>query len=117
MPFVHLTLNILNRNTSDPADGIGKILLNYFSADSNCLKNLRALIGLYGRDSHLGGNLDDAVQNCAVIVVNGGIIILVQHAVLNQLMNTILRQIRIYRAGSVAKKGREMMHLPGLRAL
>ena len=58
--FFYVCLDIFHRDAAHTTDGIGKIPFDHFFGDADGLKNLSPLIGLDGRDSHLGGNLYDA---------------------------------------------------------
>ena len=57
---LHVLLDILHGNALHPADCVGEIPINHFLCDSYRLKNLGALVGLDGGNSHLGGNLHNA---------------------------------------------------------
>ena len=49
-----------------------------------------------------------------VVIFHCRIVILLQHFILNQLMDRIQRQIRIHGAGAVSQQRREMVNLAGL---
>ncbi len=101
MPLIHLLFNILHGDTTDAAYRIGKIFIDNVLVNTNGFKNLRALIRLDSADAHLGGDFDDAVQNGIVVVVNRSIIVLIQHMIVNQLLDGLLRQIRVDGTGAI----------------
>ena len=60
------------------------VLVKYLSTTSRlmptALEDLGGLVGLDGGDAHFGGDLHDAVEDGAVVVVDGRSGILIQHA-------------------------------------
>ena len=58
---IHLFFNIRKGNSSNPADRIGEIPVDHFLVQADGLKNLGALIGLDGGNSHLGSDFDDSI--------------------------------------------------------
>ena len=102
MQFVYTGSDILQGNAAYTADGSCKVFINDFLGDTNSFKNLGSLIGLYGRDSHLGSDLYNAVDHSAVVVIDCRIIIFVQQLFLDQFLDGLQRQIRVYRAGAVS---------------
>ena len=117
MQFIHLSLNILYGDAAHTADRVGEILVDHFPVNADRLKNLGALIGLDGADSHFGSDLDNTVQHRVVVIVNGCIVVLVQHVIVDQFLDGLLCKIGIDRAGTIAQKGGKMMHLPRLTGL
>ena len=61
MMIFHVGRNIFHGNSLDAADGVGKIFINDFPADADGFKNLRSLVGLQGRNAHLGRDLYDTM--------------------------------------------------------
>ena len=61
MKIIHLFLNVRKGNTADPADRIGEIPVDHFLIQADGLKNLRALIGLNGGNSHLGSDFYNSI--------------------------------------------------------
>ena len=112
-----VVLDVADGNAAHTADGVGKVLIHYLVAQTQRFKNLAALVGLDGGNAHLGGNLDDAGQNGFIVVVHGGIVIFVQQTLIDQLADSLLCQIGVDGAGTVAQQGGKVVHLPGLGAL
>ncbi len=83
------------------ADCIGKIFVNDSFVDADGLKNLAALVGLDGGNTHLGGDLNDTAQDSFPVIALRRVIVLVQHLVVNQLLNGVQSQIGIDGAGAV----------------
>ena len=102
MQGIYVIGDIIQCDTSHAADGVCKIFINYFLADTDGLKDLRALVGLDGGNTHLGSNLDDAVKDCGVVIIHCRIVILIHHAGLNQVFDGLMSQIRVDGAGTVA---------------
>ena len=72
---------------------------------------------MQGGNAHFGGDLYDAVEHRVVIVLDCGVVVLVEQIVVYQLMDSFKREIRIDRAGAVGEKRCEVMHLARLAAL
>ena len=109
-----LVLDILQCDAAHTTNRFCKVFVDYFLADADRLKNLRALIGLDRGNTHLRRDLDDAVQHCRIVIIDRRIVILLDHLIVDELADGILRQIRVNRAGSVAQKRGKMMHLARL---
>ena len=103
MQRILLSFNIFQRDTADPADRIGKIFLDHITVYAQRFKNLRAFIRLDRGDPHFGRNLYDSMQYRMGIVLHRRIIVFVQHAVFDQLMDRLQRQIWIHRTGSISQ--------------
>ena len=117
MQVIHILLDILQGNAADPADGVRKVFVNDAAVDTNGLKNLGTLVGLDGGNTHLGCDLDNAVQNGVVIIIHSSVVILVQCPVLDHVADALLGQIRVDGTGAIAQQRCEMVHIPGLAAL
>ena len=98
-------------------DGIGEVFVNDRLVDADGLKDLGGLIGLEGGDAHFGGDLHDAVEDGGVVVGHGGVVVLVQQALLDELHNGLLRQIGVNGPGAVAQQGGKVVDVPGLGGL
>ena len=112
----HVLLDIVDGNAAHPADGVGKVFVNDLPADAHGLENLAALIGLDGGNAHLGGDLHDTRQHRLVVIVDGGVKILFQQPVADQIADALLRQIRVDGAGAEAQKRGKIMDKPGFAA-
>ena len=77
MIMVCLLRNVFHGDAAHPADGSAEIFVYDAGVNADGLKNPRALVGLYGGDTHLGGDLHNAMKHGAVVVVYSGIVILV----------------------------------------
>ncbi len=117
MQHIHIIGDIFQSDTAHTADRVGKVLVDDLFRDTNSLKDLRALVGLDGGNTHLGRDLDDAVKNCGIVIIYGCIIILIQHLGLDQVVNRLLSQIRVDGAGTKAQQSCEVMYLSRLAAL
>ena len=112
----HVLLDIVDGNAAHPADGVGEVFVNDLFADAHRLENLAALIGLDGGNAHLGGNFHDTRQHRLVVIVDGGVEILFQQPVADQIADALLRQIRVDGAGAEAQKRGKIMDKPGFAA-
>ena len=110
MAGIYIVLNILDGNTPDPADRVGKVFINHFLADTDGFENLGALIRLDGGNTHLGSNFYNAVNDGLIIVIHCRIVIFFQHACIDELMDGIQCKVRIDSTCAVAQQGGKMMH-------
>ncbi len=100
--LIHLGFDVLQGQAAHTAHRIAEILGDYLRRDADGLENLGALVGLYGADAHLGGNLHDAVEDCVVIIIHRRVIILVQQPVVYQLPDGLLSQVGIDSTGTIS---------------
>ena len=114
---IHFVCNIFQRDAAHSANGIRKIPVHHVRINSDCLKNLRALIRLNRGNAHFGCNLDNAVQYRIIVIVHRGVIILVEHSIVDQLLDGFLRQIGIHRTRAIADQRCKIMYFPRLRRL
>ena len=114
---LHVGLDVLQPDAPHPADGAGEVFVDDLFRDAHRLEDLAALVALDGGNAHLGGDLDDAVQDGGVVVADGGVKVLVQQPLPDQLADGLMGQIGVDGAGAVAQQGREVVDLPGLGAL
>ena len=77
MQHIHIISDIFQGDTAHTADRVGKVLVDDLFRDANSLKDLRALVGLDGGNTHLGRDLDNAVKDCGIVVIYGCIIVLI----------------------------------------
>ena len=117
MPPLYPFGNLGKTDSADRADRVGKILVDDCLRNADRLKDLRGLIGLQRRNAHFGRDLNDAVQDRVVIVLDGGVIVLIQSAALDALGDTLLCKVRVDRPRAVAEQRCKMVHIARLRAL
>ena len=110
MHFCIIFCNLLDTNTANTADCIGKIFINKGLFQTQCFKYLGTLIRLNGRNTHLRCNLNNPRQYTVTVCFYCRIVILLKHIILNQLMDARVCQIWVHRTGSVTEKGREFMY-------
>ena len=77
MQHIHIVRDIFQGNTSHTADRVGKVLVDDLFGDTNGLEDLCALVGLDGRNTHLRRNLDNAMKDCGVVIIDCCIVILI----------------------------------------
>ena len=99
------------------------VFVKVFVNDTPCeipiaSKILRSLIRLDGGNTHLGRNLDDAVQDRAVVIIHCRIIILVQHLALRSAAGSYsCARYGLMRTGTIAQQCRKVMNLSRFPAL
>ena len=79
MKRIHIVCDVLERDTADTADRIGKVLVHNILGDTDCLKDLCTLVRLDRGDTHLRCDLDNSVKNSGVVIVDCCIVVLVEH--------------------------------------
>ena len=109
-------VDLLHADALDTADGVGEVAVDDPAADADALKDLGRLVGLDRRDAHFGGDLHDAAEDGAVIVVDGGARVLVQHVQADQLLDALLGKVGVDGLGAVAEKRRKVVHGAGFGA-
>ena len=114
---LHALLDLRQADALHPADCVGEVLVHHVPVDAQALEDLGGLVGLDGGDAHFGGDLHDAVEDGAVVVVDGRSGILIQHPQGHQLLYALLGQIGVDGLGAVAQEGGEVVDVPGLGAL
>ena len=114
---LHVSLNVLEADAAHTAHRAGEILVDDVLGDADGLEDLAALVALDGGDAHLRGDLHDAAQHSLVVVVHGGVIILVQQAVVDELADGLMGQIGVDGTGTVAQQSGKVMHFMRLGAL
>ncbi len=110
-------LNFPHSDAARSALRAGEVFVDDLLRKADGLEDTGGLIRLQCTDSHLCSSFDDAVEECLVIVLDGGVIILVQDADIDQLRDALLCQVRIDRAGTEAEERRHLMDVAGLAAL
>ena len=111
---VHHGGDLGQADAAHPGDGIGEVFVNDRLVDADGLKDLGGLIGLEGGNAHLGGDLYDAVENGGVVVGHGGVVVLVQQTLLDELHDGFLSQVGVDGTGAVTQQGGEVVDIPGL---
>ena len=117
VPPLHHVADLLQADALHPADRVGEVLVDHVLPDAHRLEDLGRLVGLQGGDPHFGGDLHDAVEDGAVVVVDGGVGVLVQQLSFHQLLDALLGQIGVHRRRAEAQQGGEVVDLPGLGGL
>ena len=111
MPHQHFTRNEFDTDTADTRSGVSEILIHHFLMQPNGFKHLRTVIALYGRDTHLGHDLDHALGGGLHEILASRLMIHIrQHVFADHAVNGFEGQIRIDRAGAIAHQQTEMMH-------
>src|SRR5699024_1639486 len=56
------------------------------------------------------------MKDCVGIIINGRIVILVEHSFVNQLLDSLKGKVRVHRTGSISEKCSKVMHFSRLTA-
>ena len=103
----------------DTADRTGKAAVNHCRVQAQGFKNLRTLIGLQGRDPHLGEDFQQATIHALGITLDQfGIAPLgIHHALVTQFIERLKGHIGIDRCCTIAQQGGKMMGFPHIAGL
>ena len=110
MQPVRFVRNFEQPDALDIAGGAGKVFLDKARVEAYRLEDLRATIGLIGRDAHLRHYLVQPFANCLDVTLRRFFGQDFRHVVV-QLRQRFEREIRMHRLGAVPCKQRELMHL------
>ena len=111
VPVLHALADLLQADAAHAGDRVGEVLVDDVLPDADRLEDLRALVGLKHRNAHLGGHAAHAAHHRADVVLLGGMAVLVQQALFDQLIHALERQIRVDRPGAIAQKQRKVVHV------
>ena len=100
---LHSLADLGEAHTLHAADRIGEVFVDDRAVDAHALKDLGGLVGLDGGDAHFGGDLHDAVENGAVIVVHRRAGVFVQEPHRHQLCHALLGEVGVDRLRAVAQ--------------
>src|SRR6185295_7152237 len=91
-----------------------KVAVDEFVVQSDGFEDLRAAVGLHGRDAHLRKNLEQPlIDRFNVLAFRGLCVQAFRKVPLPlQVHDRLEDQIRIHRSGSIADQTGEMMHIP-----
>ena len=96
----------------------GKILIDQLLAQPDRFENLRAAVGLDGRDAHLRHHFDDAFVDGFVVAFDGVMVTdVLAAALVDHVVQTFVSQIGIDRLHAVTEQQTEMVHFARLAGL
>ena len=111
---------LVEADAADAADGAGEVAVDELLAEPDRLEDLGAGVRRHRRHAHLRHHLQDALAARLDVVldrlvgVDAGQPV---HALGDQVLDRLERQVRVDRAGAVADQQRHVMHLAGVAAL
>ena len=117
MTLINVFCNVFQCNTADTADRTSEVFVDYILRDTDSFEDLGTLIRLDRGDTHLRCDFYDAGNDCVVVIFNGCVVIFLDHALFDQLMDRVECQIRVDCAGTVAEQCCKMVHLARLAGL
>ena len=97
--------------------GAGKVFCDEIRLQSDGVEDLRAAIGLVGRDAHLGHHLQEALADRLDVALDDLVVVERARQLLLHRDDGLERQIRVDRLRAVAGQAREVMHLARLAGL
>ena len=116
MPVGNAFLQLPDADPADPAGDTGKVFVDHFIRQAYGLEDPCGLVGLYGGNAHLGGDLNDASQQGSVIIVDGCVQVFVQQAQGNQFFDTFVGQVGIDSPDTETQDTGCLMDIPDLPA-
>ena len=75
-------------------EGANILVLSDRGVDENHMP-IPSLLAVSAVHQHLGSDLYDTADHCMIVIINGCVIVLIQHMCIDQLMDRIQCQIRI----------------------
>ena len=112
-----ILFDFIQTDPSDAADRTGEVGVDKVLRQTDGLEDFCRLIGLQRADPHLGGDLDNTVQNGLVVIRYGSIEILVQSAGTDQFSDALMGEIRTDGARAESQCHSELVNVPWLRTL
>ena len=113
----NVLLDFLQSDSTDPAYCVCEIFFNNVLRDSHGLENLCRLVGLDCADSHFRRDFYDSIYDGLVVVVDCGVVVLVQNLLVDKLRDCLVRKIWVDRPCSVAKTHCGLVDITDFRAL
>ena len=115
---VHRLLGDLGEaDAFDAGRGAGEIAGDELGREADGVENLRAAIGLIGRDAHLGHHLEHALADRLDVALDDFLVVELLRQVALHGDQRLEGEIGVDRLGAVAGEAAEMMHLARLAGL
>ena len=112
-----LARDLLEAGALDRARRAGEALLDKVGGKPHRIEDLRAAIGLVGRDAHLGHHLQDALADCLQVVLLHLVGLFRQPVPDTDLLQRLEGEVGIDRLRAIARQHAEMVHLARLAGL
>src|SRR5690606_36592690 len=112
-----LLAHFAQADTLDRRRRSGEVLVDELARQADRVEDLRAAIGLVGRDAHLGHDLLDALPDRLDVVLLDLLGGQFRELVLADLLQRIEREVGVHRLRAVAGERAEMVHFAGLAGL
>ncbi len=106
-----LARDLAQARAFDRGGGAGEIALDEARLQPDRVENLRAAIGLIGRDAHLGHHLQNPLAACLHVILVKLLRLQRQLVADQDVLERLEREIRVDRLGAIARQHAEMMHL------
>ncbi len=112
--------DLVEADAAEPADRAGEVALDELLAEPDGLEDLGPGVAGDGRDAHLRHHLEDALAARLDVVAQRLVRVDVAepvHALGDEVLDRLERQVRVDRPGAVADEQRHVVHLAGVAAL
>ena len=106
--------DLLPARALDGGGGAGEVFLDEARMQADRVEDLRAAIGLVGRDAHLGHDLQQALADRLDVVLLDLVGLLRQAVLQAKLLEGLEGEIGVHRLGAIARQAAEMMDLADL---
>ena len=114
----HLLRDHVDPDPADPRGGPGEVLVDDRLVEPHGLEDLRAAIGLDGRDPHLGGDLEHAFVERLDVVLDGGLVVEARDQPLaDQVIEGLEGEVGVDGPRAIADQDRHVVDLARLAAL
>ena len=106
--------DLVEADALDPGRGAGEVVVDEIGLEPDRVENLRAAIGLIGRDAHLGHHLEQALVDRLDVALDDFLLVELAGQVGVHRDQRLEGEIGIDRFGAVAGEAAEVMHLARL---
>ena len=110
MPVDDILFDLFDSNAAGIAGHPGEEHIDELLRKTEGFKYPRRLVGLNRGDAHLGGGFDDAAEDRLVVVIDRGVIILVEDSERDEFDDALLGKIGIDRLCPKTEQCRAMVH-------
>ena len=114
MPLGGLARDLAEADALDLRVRAGEVTAHEARLEAHGVKDLRAAIGLIGRDAHLGHDLQQRLVDGLDVALVGFLDIDVDAELGDELLDGLEREVRVDRLGAIAGERRELVDLVGL---
>ena len=114
LAHLHFAGDHVDADAADARGGPGEVLVDEVLIEAERLEDLGAVVALYGADAHLRDDLHDALGDGLAVLLLGYLGGAGDHAQADLVVDRLEGEVGVDRAGSVAEKHGEVVHLTRL---